>query len=94
MIQELCDLRSISCFRGDPEDELKRLHDAAKFEEAINVITLMGDNPLLHHNLVDAVVAEYEDTGKHYCTNYSNTVMLEGDPVNWGKFPEGIGVQI
>jgi len=93
-INEFCDSEEITCFRGDSEDVLKRLHDTAEIEEAKNVITIMGDNPLLHYDLIDAVVDEFHRKSEDYCTNYSNTVSLKGDSPDWGKFPEGVWAQI
>lgn len=58
-----------TCFRGSLDDVLDRMYQAARGERAEHVIRLTADCPLIHHAIIDAVVAEHLAGGFDYTSN-------------------------
>ena len=94
--QPLVDLASrldASCFRGSPDDVLGRIAAAAASgTKADLLVELLGDNPLVHSELIDDVL-DLHIGGGH---DYSASVTVEypharGDAA---RFPVGIRVQV
>ena len=53
----------VGCFRGDEEDVLLRLHDAARHCAADYVLNITADCPLVDPGYADRIVDAYEQTG-------------------------------
>jgi len=68
-IEAFCFSKGIICSRGSDWDVLDRYYQAAKRQEAINVIRLTSDCPLHHHSVVDFVIGEFLKSGKDYFSN-------------------------
>jgi spore coat polysaccharide biosynthesis protein SpsF len=71
------------CFRGSLGDVLDRMYQAAKKYQATQVIRLTGDCPLVHREVIDAVVE------KHFAGAFdftSNTLQR--------TFPHGVDVEM
>jgi len=60
---------SIDCFRGDPNNVLKRYYDCAKKFNADLVVRLTADNPLIDPNLVDELVSMCRNNRCDYTSN-------------------------
>lgn len=93
--QPLADLASrlgIGCFRGSPDDVLKRMFDAVQTTDADVVVELLGDNPLVHSALIDDVIELYRAGGYEYAA--SVTTEYRGAPEGMAKFPLGVRVQV
>jgi len=54
---ELAEARSVRCYRGDSADVLARIHAAMVAFGADPVVEILGDNPLIHSDLIDDVMA-------------------------------------
>ena len=71
------------CFRGSLVDVLDRMYRAARAHRAEHVVRLTGDCPLVHREVIDAVV------GKHLAGDYdftSNTLRR--------TYPHGVDVEV
>jgi spore coat polysaccharide biosynthesis protein SpsF len=55
-LRELAEHESVACFRGHPEDVLKRLTDAAQMLQAHTVISCTADNPLTDPGFAQALL--------------------------------------
>ena len=81
----------VRCFRGDPDDVLGRVAAAADGVKADLVVELLGDNPLVHSELIDDVVDLHVNGGYDYSA--SVTVEYPHAGTEMAKFPVGIRVQ-
>lgn len=82
----------IESFRGDPQDVLARLSHATGSLGLDQLVLLLGDNPLLHADLVDAVTDFYVDGN----WDYAATVTKEYPhaPATSRRFALGLRVQV
>lgn len=62
-LEELARAEGVSCFRGDDEDVLQRLYDAAVAHGLDYILNITADCPLVDPEYADRVVAAYEETG-------------------------------
>jgi spore coat polysaccharide biosynthesis protein SpsF len=60
-LEALCRERGIACYRGSEHDVLGRYAEAARAFDARTVIRICGDCPLMDPEVVDAVIACYEE---------------------------------
>lgn len=91
-IVETCLANGVSVFRGDPDDVLSRVHDAAEHFEVDLIVELMGDSPLVHGDLIDATVEMYLEGEYDYVCSYTTTVRPDGDGAP--TFPGGAWSQV
>lgn len=68
-LEELADRVGVESFRGPEEDVLGRIAGAVQAFEADRVVELLGDNPLIHGDLIDDVVALHEEGGHDFTAN-------------------------
>ena len=82
----------VECYRGSADDVLGRLHGAAAAARADVVVELLGDNPLVHGELIDDTISFY--LAHDY--DYVATVTREhrhAEPA-LAKFPIGVRVEV
>ena len=89
---ELAQQKAISCYRGSPTDVLARITDAAHLSKADLIVELLGDNPLVHADLIDEVIEFYQSGPFDYVANVTTEYPHAG--ANLKKFPVGIRVQV
>ena len=89
---ELAEARGISCYRGDSEDVLARIHGAMVAFSADPVVEILGDNPLVHSDLIDDVMAFYYDGAFDYASNATTEFPQAGSQIP--KFPIGVRVEV
>ncbi|MBM3751965.1 MAG: hypothetical protein FJW21_12425 [Acidimicrobiia bacterium] len=82
----------IGCFRGSPEDVLDRIDGAAQSAGADLIVELLGDNPLVHADLIDDVIDYHKGSGNDYSASVTAEYPHAGPEVK--KFPVGIRVQV
>ena len=82
----------IHCFRGSSEDVLARINGAAAAASADAVAMLLGDNPLIHSDLIDDVVDFFESATFDYVSNVTAEHRL-ADP-GARPFPLGLRVEV
>lgn len=80
---ELVQKCGVPVFRGSEQDVLDRFYEAAKEEGADVVMRLTGDCPLMDPDVIDRVVAHFEEA--------RGTVDYCGTPRN---YPEGLDTEI
>jgi len=79
---ELCATIGVGCFRGPLEDVAERLAQAAENSGAGAFARINGDSPLMCPDIVDAVIALYEERELDLATN-----------VQTRTFPKGLSVE-
>ncbi len=67
----------IEAYRGDPDDVLQRIHDAAWHFDADTIISCTGDNPFTDAEAIDALL-------DFHCRQDNDFTRIDGLP--WGTF--------
>lgn len=91
-IEALTKQIGIGCFRGSPEDVLDRIDAAAQSVKADLIVELLGDNPLVHADLIDDVIEYHQSSGNDYSASVTAEYPHAGADVK--KFPVGIRAQV
>lgn len=91
-LADLAEKLGIGCFRGSVDDVLGRLHAAADSVNPDLVVELLGDNPLVHSDLIDDVIDFYRSGDFDYATSVTTEYPNAGPEV--AKFPIGVRVQV
>lgn len=82
----------IGCFRGSAQDVLGRINAAAATYRAEVFLELLGDNPLVHADLIDDVIEFYMEGRFDYAANVTTEYPHAGAKTK--KFPIGIRGQV
>jgi spore coat polysaccharide biosynthesis protein SpsF len=82
----------VNVFRGSPDDVLGRMHGAVSEHGPDLVVELLGDNPLVHADLIDDTVDRHQEGRFGYTATVTNEYPLA--PAGAAKFPIGIRVQV
>ena len=90
-LEAFCGTLEIGCYRGAVHDVLGRIAAAVRETEADTVVELLGDNPLVHADLVEDVLALYRRSGADYAVNLTNEYP-KADP-SLLRFPIGVRAQ-
>jgi spore coat polysaccharide biosynthesis protein SpsF len=92
VIESLAERIGVGSFRGSAHDVLGRLAEAARCHSAGLVVVLLGDNPLVHAELIDDVVA-FHNRGRF---DYAATATTEHPYAGAGarRFPIGVRVEV
>lgn len=91
-IEALTKAIGIGCFRGSPEDVLDRIDAAAQSAGADLIVELLGDNPLVHADLIDDVITYHQRSGNDYSASVTAEYPHAGESAK--KFPVGLRVQV
>ncbi len=83
---------SVGCFRGPAEDVLGRINATVAANDIDLVVELLGDNPLVHSDLIDDVMDFYHAGQCDYAASVTTEYPQAGPEVK--KFPIGIRVQV
>lgn len=70
--------KKIACFRGSKDDVLRRYVDCADVHDADLILRVTGDCPLIDHNLVDKMVAEFSKSPFDYMSNALEPSLPDG----------------
>lgn len=91
-IESWCRAKDVGCYRGSADDVLGRLTSAAQHFNMKTVVEVLGDNPLVHSDMIDAVVELYFEKK----TDYVATLTDEYPKATGGskKFPIGVRIQV
>ena len=91
-LEELAHKLKVGCFRGSLENIMDRICNAAETHDCNTIVELLGDNPLVHCELIDDVIEFYQAGGY----DYAATVTKEYPVSRLEKklFPIGIRVQV
>lgn len=82
----------IGCHRGSADDVLGRILGAARSADAQTVVELLGDNPLVHFQMIDDVMEFYEQGRFDYAASATREYPQAGEAVR--KFPVGVRIQV
>jgi spore coat polysaccharide biosynthesis protein SpsF len=91
-IADLCARLDVACHRGSEHDVRARILDAVREHRADILVKLTGDNPLVHHRLVESMLERFLASDCDLVTNgameYSRVWHEER------TFPVGLNVQV
>jgi spore coat polysaccharide biosynthesis protein SpsF len=76
-LEQIAEEQGVKCFRGDPDDVILRLTDAAKFYDIETVINCTADNPFVDPIYIDKLY-------QHHIKQENEFSKIEGLP--WGTF--------
>ena len=82
----------VRCFRGSVDDVLGRIAAAATSSGAEEVVELLGDNPLVHGDLIDEVVEYFRGGAYDYAASITTEHPHAGPARH--RFPIGIRVEV
>ena len=82
----------VECYRGSTDDVLDRIAKAVAQAQPDRVVEMLGDNPLVHSDLIEDVIAFYDDGGFDYALNVTHGYPHA--PPEAAKFPVGIRVEV
>jgi spore coat polysaccharide biosynthesis protein SpsF len=82
----------VGCFRGSVHDVLGRISAAATSTGADQIVEVLGDNPLVHADLIDDVVEFFRGGRFDYAASVTTEHPHAGPALY--KFPIGIRVEV
>jgi spore coat polysaccharide biosynthesis protein SpsF len=88
---DYCKATDILVGRGSLENVMERICEVADLFSVENIIEVLGDNPFVQSELVDAAVRLFQIGNYDYVANYSNDYLA---PLKLEKFPTGVRVQV
>jgi spore coat polysaccharide biosynthesis protein SpsF len=91
-IEALASRLGAACFRGSENDVLGRMAGAVEAAHCDRVIELLGDNPLVHADIIDEVATFFESGAYDYAVNV--TYEQPNAPASAARFPIGVRVEI
>lgn len=90
-LEELACKLGVNCYRGPLDNVMERICGAAATFECDTIVELLGDNPLVHSDLIDQVVALYKEEHLEYAANITKEYPVQEQDCM--LFPLGIRVQ-
>lgn len=91
-LEELAKKIGIGCFRGSLNNVMERINGAAETYGCDTIVELLGDNPLVHSDLIDDVVQFYRKGKYDYAVNVTKEYSVS--PSELKLFSVGIRVQV
>ncbi len=91
-LEELADKLGIGCYRGSLENIMERIHCAAEAHDCDTIIELLGDNPLVHSDLIDDVIKFYNNGHYDYAATVTHEYPVDSSAMK--LFSIGIRVQV
>ncbi|MBI2027097.1 MAG: NTP transferase domain-containing protein [Deltaproteobacteria bacterium] len=82
----------IECYQGSSEDVLGRMLSAAQEFGADPCVMMLGDNPLVHSDLIDDVIRLFEEQNLDFAANATKEYQCLNPSVP--QFPVGLRVQV
>ena len=83
---------NIGCYRGSLDNIMERIIGAANYFDCDSIVEILGDNPLVHSDLIDDVIDLFYKTDSDYSANLTKEYpQYEKKKIG---FPVGIRVQI
>lgn len=90
-LEQLARRLGIDCYRGSPDDVLGRVKEAVEAARCDIAVELLGDNPLVHSDLIEDVIAFCDPSRFDYVANV--TTEYPHAPDGLARFPVGIRIQ-
>ena len=82
-LEEFCNSRKITVFRGSEENVIDRVLSAAKKSSIDIIVEITGDCPIIDHSIIEQVLNTYLCNNANYVSN-----------ANVRGYPDGMDVQI
>tara|TARA_B100001248_G_C27264307_1_gene399966 strand:- start:60 stop:821 length:762 start_codon:yes stop_codon:yes gene_type:complete len=92
ILQSWCERNNIRCFRGSECNVLGRLLDAANKYNANHIVEVLGDNPLVHSDIIDSCVELYLKGNYDYVATLTNEYQKVDKSLK--RFPVGVRAQV
>ncbi len=80
-IEMFCQIKGVSCFRGEPTNVLKRYYDCATYYQFDNIVRMTGDNPFPDIEELQRLIVYHEKNNMDFSENFS-------------VLPIGVGMEI
>tara|TARA_B100000315_G_scaffold256585_1_gene302834 strand:+ start:643 stop:1377 length:735 start_codon:yes stop_codon:yes gene_type:complete len=91
-LEKLADKLNIHCYRGPLNNIMERITEAANSFKCETIVELLGDNPLVHSELIDDVINFYIEGNYDYAATVTSEYPQYGSVKQ--LFPVGIRVQV
>ena len=90
-LEDLCESNDWDIYRGSLEDIMERQVKAAQHFKIKNIVEILGDNPLVHSEIIDDVINLYKKEKVDYAANLTKEYT---DIANKNLFSIGLRVQV
>lgn len=90
-LERLAEKLGIGCYRGSLSVVMERIAGSARAFDCDIIVELLGDNPLVSHDLIDAVIKLYLDGKYEYAATLTNEYSVPDQSKQ--RFSTGIRVQ-
>lgn len=77
-LADYCRQQGVPCFQGSEDDVLDRFYHAARSMDAHVIVRLTADCPLLDPEVIDRVVADFQNGGADYVSNTLTCTYPDG----------------
>mgnify|MGYP003977178153 CR=1 FL=1 len=91
-LEEWANKMGILCYRGSSNDVLGRLKGAVDKFNLDTIVELLGDNPLVHSDIIDASIEKYKKGNFDYLATITDEYKLAKKSLK--RFPIGVRVQV
>lgn len=82
MLADHCKKIGAQCFKGDPDNVLLRITDAANHFDVDVVVRITGDNPFVGADVIDFMVNRHFGAGAHFSSGYHSKSFPNGTVVS------------
>ena len=89
-LEELANDIGLGCYRGSLDNVMERITGAAEKYDCETIVEILGDNPLVHSDLIDDVVELYNSNN----LDYAASVTREYIPHSENKLLFSIGLRV
>ena len=76
-LEEWAISKGYQVFRGSSDDVLGRLNEATKYYNLEKIIEILGDNPLIHSDMINEAIKLQESTNCDYVATLTNEYPKE-----------------
>lgn len=91
-LEELASHIGIGCYRGSLDNVMERITGAARAFECDTIVEILGDNPLVHSDVIDRVITLYKEKGLDYAATVTREYPVDRALIK--LFSVGVRVQV
>ena len=91
-LEDLAEKLGVFCYRGSLENVMERISNAAVANDCETIVELLGDNPLVHSDLIDDVIVFYQEGGYDYAASVTKEYPISNPDTR--LFSVGVRVQV
>ncbi len=91
-LENLANKLKIGIYRGSLENVMERISNAARAYDCDTIVELLGDNPLVHSDLIDDVIRFYQNGKYDYAATVTTEYPISDSDMKF--FSLGIRVQV